>query len=413
MQHDPRGQIRASLRAQAPGAVVSGITAWVDGAPQRAELVARPQARAAVVIAIDASASMSGEPLLSARRAAQALVDRLDPGDEVAVVRFADEPTVLVPFTTDRALTTGALDALIAGGNTALYDAVSLAAGLLAESGDRPRVLVLLTDGEDYGSAVGNGRAASLRRLAESGAEVQAFALGVEADATYLVEAAALSSGAFAAVPAGSSLDDRFSSLGSRLGAALELTVQVPPLTPGEHQLEIRARIDGEAVASTTRVPVTNDGLLAARVRSGEAGESGMLVIEVTTMTSPGTLAVRADAAGTALAVLDDPLRVLIDPWRLAAGPTDVRLTATIGGTVVATTTVTADVPVLAPELRIKLVQTDGGTNVLVGARAQGPARSSRMLTAANARAVRSRNFDSRACEANASPPRSRTDRGA
>src|SRR5205085_267954 len=181
-----------------------------------------------------------------AKRAAMALVDRLAPGDEVGVVAFSDKPQLVSPLSTDRTQTAAQLNALVANGNTALYDAVALSSDVLGSRRDRPHALVLLTDGEDYGSQLANGRAASLDRIRASGAQLDAFALGSQADTSYLADAAGKTQGGFWAVANDQALNDLFARLGDRLGAPMQIAIHVPPLTRGDHSLEIRARVDGQ-----------------------------------------------------------------------------------------------------------------------------------------------------------------------
>jgi hypothetical protein len=234
-------------------------------------------------------------------------------------------------------------------------------------------VIVLLSDGEDHGSILADGRAASLLRIADSGAEVQAFALGAEADTSFLAEAAGTSGGALAAVADDASLNDLFSRLGTRLAGGLTVAVEVPPLAPGEHRLEIRARVDGEPVASTGLVSVTNDGLLTARMRAAGVADSDMLVLELLTVAPPDTLVVHAQARDVALPVLDRPLRVLVDPWRFAPGALDVRVTVMAGDTVVSTATFVAEVPALAPEIHLSMRTAGDVAEAVISGRAQGP----------------------------------------
>ncbi len=102
-----------------------------------------------VVLAMDTSGSMRGAALAGAKAAAVAFVSQM-PGDvRVALVAFGVEADVVSPFTSDRNETASAIEALSAGGETALYDGLVAATKLFdGELGAR-RVVVMLSDGGD------------------------------------------------------------------------------------------------------------------------------------------------------------------------------------------------------------------------------------------------------------------------
>jgi Mg-chelatase subunit ChlD len=80
-------------------------------------------------------------------------IDRVEPGDQVNLVRFdASVDVLLKAFTSDRAALAAALKGkMIAGGGTAIYDAVGKGIELLRPvSGNRS--IILMTDGEDTSS---------------------------------------------------------------------------------------------------------------------------------------------------------------------------------------------------------------------------------------------------------------------
>jgi Ca-activated chloride channel homolog len=119
---------------------------------------ARPQRRLVTVgLVLDRSGSMHGEPLQTAKRTAQAVVDQLSPEDRVAVVVFDDRIETVQPL----ALATSevkehvrrALDGVEARGSTALHE--GWLTGCRTIASDDPeaaqRVLArcfLLTDGQ-------------------------------------------------------------------------------------------------------------------------------------------------------------------------------------------------------------------------------------------------------------------------
>lgn len=105
-------------------------------------------------ILLDVSTSMA-EQLLDAERAALTFFEQvLTPKDRAAVITFADEPRLVVPFTNNLSVLAGGLSGLLAEGETALHDSVIRA--LYEFGGVRgKKALILLSDGEDSHSRYG------------------------------------------------------------------------------------------------------------------------------------------------------------------------------------------------------------------------------------------------------------------
>ena len=107
----------------------------------------------AVVLVLDRSGSMRGAPISAAVEAARDFAGRLSEGDALGLITFSSRVDPPAPLSTDRKATAKRLDAIRSRGETALYDAVRQAIGLLSRStGDR-KAVVALTDGQDNASA--------------------------------------------------------------------------------------------------------------------------------------------------------------------------------------------------------------------------------------------------------------------
>lgn len=148
-----------------------------------------------VVLALDVSGSMRGEPMEAAVAAAEEFVRGLPPDARVGVVAFANEPVVVQPLTSNRRAVLRVLNSLTVGGETALYDAVVTAAEMF--SGAAQRNIVLLSDG---GNTVGDASLAAAVRAARE-AEAAVFSVGLrtpETDVSALRALAARSGGTYA-----------------------------------------------------------------------------------------------------------------------------------------------------------------------------------------------------------------------
>lgn len=103
-----------------------------------------------VVLVLDVSGSMEGEPLTAAVEAAHRFVDGVPPGVRLGLVTFADRSAVAQRLTDDHDAVLAALEEVVAVGETSLYDGVVDAASLF--SGDAQRNIILLSDGGDTAS---------------------------------------------------------------------------------------------------------------------------------------------------------------------------------------------------------------------------------------------------------------------
>jgi len=144
----------------------------------------------ALVVALDVSGSMEGPVLASATASAIALINSLASTDWAAVLAFADEVRVEQPLTQDKTALVDAVSRLRAGGNTALYDAVAESAAVAAASGVARRAVVLLSDGEEFGSRSRLSREGSLAAASEAASLFYVVGVGPKIDQAYLEELA-------------------------------------------------------------------------------------------------------------------------------------------------------------------------------------------------------------------------------
>lgn len=116
-----------------------------------------------VVLVLDSSLSMNARDVIPSRLGvAETLVRRLVremPGNRVALVQAEGEGVVLAPLTLDGAVIDLLLDAVEPGSlpvpGTELAPALATALDLFDGTGEKHRVAILLTDGEDHGAGLG------------------------------------------------------------------------------------------------------------------------------------------------------------------------------------------------------------------------------------------------------------------
>jgi Ca-activated chloride channel family protein len=192
---DARRRRRALLGPDAPGGTADRLR---DGAlllafaavglallgPRVGERsVAVPSSGVDVVFLVDVSRSMDARDvppsrMARAKRGVEELLARLGAGDRAALAVFASRGVLLTPLTPDREALGELLSALDTGlvhpPGSNLGDGLRAALEAFAEASERPRVVFVLSDGEDP-ELRGDGDVA---RAARAGVRVLAAALG-------------------------------------------------------------------------------------------------------------------------------------------------------------------------------------------------------------------------------------------
>lgn len=112
--------------------------------------IARIKEPIGVVIVLDTSGSMKGEPMADAIDAALVFMNEMRSIDEFAVVGFADEVTIYSNFTSNRQKLKEFISEITAEGETSLYDGIFLALDQFNIRKDiKYRYAIVLSDGTD------------------------------------------------------------------------------------------------------------------------------------------------------------------------------------------------------------------------------------------------------------------------
>lgn len=129
-----------------------------------------------VVLVIDTSGSMEGQPMASAISAAKSFLRGARSSSDLAVglLAFSDTPKVVQRITTNLNRVRDALDTLEASGETALYDGVVAASNMFR--GAAQRNIIVLSDG---GDTVSTGKLRSVTNAAKV-ADATIFTIGLE-----------------------------------------------------------------------------------------------------------------------------------------------------------------------------------------------------------------------------------------
>jgi tight adherence protein B len=229
-----------------------------DGAPVRqlrvAPVGAARQAKLGVVLAIDASGSMAGEPFAQAIDAAGAFVAERNPRQPLAAITFGTGSRVLLPFTDREDL----IDAALANpgtpaGGTDMHDAALRSIQLIESSKLRGGFVVVLSDGTDHGSTATTEDVLA----AADRANVKIYTVGLRSDRfdpETLGQLAQGSGGEYSEATSADELSGIYSALGAQFSNAHVISYRS---TVGP-QRDVRVKVVVEnlgAVMTTYRSP--------------------------------------------------------------------------------------------------------------------------------------------------------------
>ncbi len=295
----------------------------------------------AVVLVVDVSGSMAGEPLAQAKTAARGFVEGLSAIDTVAVASFSEDVAVVQDFTGDREAVFAALEGLQAGGNTALYEAATLSAAKAAEATSQRRAIILLSDGLDYGGQSAVSRDDSLAQVQASGVPFFTVGLGSDIDRDYLSALSGGTGGRFLETPTPEGLTQLYADIGSFLRSQYIITVNADGVDAAQSlafKLDVTGfgQVLGSAVET---LPAHSVGPALEPLQVSVIGVvSGQEVSEPLTATVEATGPRPITAVAFLVdgqAVLEDPVapfQLDIDPEVFAKGNHVLRVEATDSG---------------------------------------------------------------------------------
>jgi tight adherence protein B len=224
-----------------------------------------PASRAAeklgVVLVIDASRSMAGQPIEDAMTAARAFAERRNPIQPMGVVAFNSDVTTLLPLTTDGGMIKRALDSPPPlRRQTHIYDGVDAAVTLLTKADLAGGSVIVMSDGADTGSDTRLSEAAAGARSQG----IRVFSVGLQSGAFNpdpLRELATDSRGRYS--EAGNAAD--LAPIYDRLGAELsnEYLIQYRSLQGASTRVNVRVTVEDVGSATTSyRSPAAAVGVV-------------------------------------------------------------------------------------------------------------------------------------------------------
>ncbi|MGI8605666.1 MAG: type II secretion system F family protein, partial [Gaiellaceae bacterium] len=235
--------VRVSVVTDAPTVRPPKLT---EGGQTPAGITAENLGRAkSIVLAIDRSRSMRGQPLADAVAAARAFIEAKPAADRIAIATYATEAVALTGFTTatinaDTALRTLAVDPVE---GTTLWDAVVLSARSLQGEPLPARVVILVTDGNE---TMSEASLADAIRAAKN-ADVSVYPIAIESPRftpAPLKELAETTGGTYYGAASSEALAQIYSSIAEELRRTWQISY-VTAARPGD-QLTVEASTPGD-----------------------------------------------------------------------------------------------------------------------------------------------------------------------
>jgi tight adherence protein B len=261
-----------------------------NGQPVQRLTVEPNNNRFAVLLVIDASTSMRGEPIRGAMAAARAFAAQRPAAQSLGVVTFNVAPTVIAKPTSDG----GALDSALAPTpkltrGTHIYDALKATLAQVDPGKYDAAAVVVLSDGHDYGStATAQAIAAQARRV-----HARLFTVGLRSslfDPQTLRDIASQGSGEYLGAASPTALAGIYRRLGDQLANAY--VVRYLSTAAAGSNVKVTASASGEQASATYAAP-------QLRVPGAQAD-----ALRKTAKPHSGFLASRTGAALVAIAVL-------------------------------------------------------------------------------------------------------------
>lgn len=309
-----------------------------------------------VVLAVDTSSSMTGTPIRFAQVAAGLFVTNIGPQDPVALVAFSSGSRLVQDFTTDRDTLVQAIENLNVGGETYLFDGALAAVEKAAETDNRRRAVILLSDGAQY-DTFGLSRATSEdveNAAVVNGIPIYTIGLGYGADRHFLEGLSANTNALFRESPTPDELVQIYDELANLLRTQYEVVLEVDVPADGttyDLTLEVDTRFGTAQASGRLRAPVP---VPVVRIPEFDTPVETLTEVTADVIADDGVVSVEIAVDGeTSVTLEQEPYAFIIDPVALAPGSHDLRFTATDTDGDIGTAAVAFDVAALPSDVII------------------------------------------------------------
>jgi tight adherence protein B len=258
-----------------------------DGRPVASLQARQLGSAAALMLAVDNSASMRGAPLREAKRAASDFLAQQNGTRDIGLVAFGHEALALTLAhapKSDVARTLGSLAPDVQRG-TALYDAIELSVSRLGRMTNGARILVLVTDGHDVGSR--NTLEHAIAAAKNANVVVYSIAAGAAADRQPLAVLASATGGRLYDAANTADLSQTYGSISRELDRTWQITY-LTRARPAD-RVAVTVGAAGSVATQTVEVPgQVNRTLIPASIAHSGVTALGVVLFAALLLAAAG-----------------------------------------------------------------------------------------------------------------------------
>jgi tight adherence protein B len=248
----------------------------------------------ALMLAVDNSESMRGEPLREAKRAAADFLAQERRAGSLGLVAFGHEALALTRAGESKADVTRTLMSLRPDTQTgtSLYDAVVSSVPRLQRMSTSTRILVLLTDGRDVGSRASLERAVGAAERAN--VVVYAIAVGKRVDREPLARLTGATGGRVFGAADVTDLSAAYGAIHSELDRSWQISF-LAIARPGD-RMKLQVRASGAVSATSVRIPSSRDrtnGPLPASIAGKPLAGAVVVLLAALLLAAAGVVVMR------------------------------------------------------------------------------------------------------------------------
>ena len=253
--------------------VNSGVTAYAWAVQQKINEL--EQAERDVVMLLDVSSSMSGDPIASTKEAAASFVDMvLEYDARTALVTFGDSSEELLGFSANKSTLQEAISGITASGNTNMEAGMASAASMLSGSSSEDQYIVLMSDGLPNEGLTGDELIAYAEQIRDPDGdgtdEVTIFVLGFNEgyDGQELLRQIA-SDGCYYSVQDAEDLEGFFADMADSINGVRYTYVSIAC------PVDVTVSYNGETLSSAGDDPVTRTSFGTLTFEESDGEDSG------------------------------------------------------------------------------------------------------------------------------------------
>lgn len=234
------------------------------------------------LLVIDTSGSMRyADKLTGAKAAAQAYVDQMRPGDQAGLLSFDTAVSYQQSITTNRSVLKQAIDRLVTGGDTAMFDALMRAEQILQNTPGR-KAIILMTDGMDNRSK--HAADDVISAIGANGLSISTIGLGLPnqpgsisgVDETTLQSVASRAGGIYGYANDSTALSNLFQQYGRTLQSEYRITYTSPLTLRDGLNRTLTVSLDSGAASAQARY---NPGGVLPEVAQGVSWPTFLILL--------------------------------------------------------------------------------------------------------------------------------------